>query len=270
MKDLRKPEDRLIDDLVESEERSTFFATVENGLIQRMATGIQVAKGSLGWGGPLAVVAVAGSLVTALLVWTSAPNDVAIVKVDPSAPSELTINDQTAPVVAPSVNAPSVNTPSADAPAPTTASESTTAVRTKPSARTEPRSAPSNMHATASATSTLAERARREADSLRTELAATTDVAQRLSLRYDLGVRLRLIGSTEESLNMLASVANQAHDMGAMVLSARSSQQAAVAAYDLGRSVLAVELLETALERYPDKGASAYRRWQQQLNEWKR
>ena len=255
--DQSTPEQRIIDDIVSSADRNDFFASVENDFVERLQHDQSAPphKGR-GWYGAIAVVLVLSAIVVTWLMMTD--DDVNVVPVTTTVERSDEVTHQ----------------PTIAEPVPTTAVLETTATQRPaltmpPSNGTTPHS-PNAMTATASSSESMALRARREVDSLRMELARTADRTHSLSLRYDIGVRLRIAGAAVESMDVLSQLAIESEQVGATLLAARSNQQAAVAARDLGQSARAMDLLKKAIALHPDKSSAQCKRWETQLTEWQR
>ncbi len=254
------PEERLLDDLVSTPEREDFFASVEQDLVSRMERegGSAPAPRRNGWiAGSAIVIGAALSLAAWFLLQPDAP-----VIVD-TAPYSLTV-EAIPPEAAVSA------TPGAAEPS---AQHTADAASPRPSETTsrtaDPSSAdPSQIGATARSSSPMAQRALREVDSLRTALAAEPEIARQLSLRYDIGVRLRIAGNHADAQRQLESLATDAHAVNADVLSARSLQQAAMAARDRGQLDRARTLLTSAIDRLPAGQDKLRSRWEKELAAW--
>jgi len=253
------PEDRLLDDLVSTPDREDFFASVEQDLVTRMEQegGSPLPPRRNGWIiGSTIVIGASISIAAWLLLQPGEPINVSPVaeQVQTAAPAEAPV--PTAPKPTPvATDGPMVATPVEQAlpsAAPTTNTPSTD---------------PSQIEATARSSSPMAVRARREVDSLRAALATEQDVSRQLSLRYDIGVRLRIAGDQANAQRHLESLAADAHNVNADVLSARSLQQAAMAARDRGQVDRARTLLTSAIERLPADSDKLRSRWEKELGE---
>jgi tetratricopeptide (TPR) repeat protein len=120
------------------------------------------------------------------------------------------------------------------------------------------------MTAQTQATPTLSEQTRRDIDSLRGLMEKTTVPADRARIGYQLGLRYRLAGDHTAAIEQLVATSRTAKEAGALVLAAKSSQQAAKAASQLGDRQRAVALYNDALQMLPTTETSLRDRWMQE------
>lgn len=125
-------------------------------------------------------------------------------------------------------------------------------------------SAITKMTAQTQATPTLSEQTQRDIDSLRSVMDKTTVPADRARIGYQLGLRYRLAGKHTAAIEQLLSASRTAKDAGALLLAAKSTQQAAKAASQLGDRQRAIGLYNDALQTLPTAETTLRERWQQE------
>lgn len=232
------PNEQLLNDAMSTSSLDTFYANVEQQLVQRMeadaAPPTSNGKASKWWAYGAGAVLVIGAVAYFVLRPTS------------------DVHRSTSGVRRP---ASEVQRPTSEVQRP--ASEVQRPASSGSSSITK-------MTAQTQATPTLSEQTRRDIDSLRGLMEKTTVPADRARIGYQLGLRYRLAGDHTAAIEQLVATSRTAKEAGALVLAAKSSQQAAKAASQLGDRQRAVALYNDALQTLPTTETSLRDRWMQE------
>lgn len=239
------PNEQLLNDAMSTSSLDTFYANVEQQLVQRMeadaAPPTSNGKASKWWAYGAGAVLVIGMVAYFVQRPTSDVRRPTSDVQRPASEVQRPASDVQSP-------ASEVQRPASDVQRPASSGSSSI---TKMTAQTQ-------------ATPTLSEQTRRDIDSLRGLMEKTTVPADRARIGYQLGLRYRLAGDHTAAIEQLVATSRTAKEAGALVLAAKSSQQAAKAASQLGDRQRAVALYNDALQTLPTTETSLRDRWMQE------